>query len=64
MTQKQIDKFILEAAAIEENARLLTDNLKISFLQTGLLQAQDVARIERLYEQAHNINIEARRIYQ
>ena len=53
MTEKQINKLITQAADMEENARDLTENLKRLFKNTGLLQAQDVARIEALYKQAH-----------
>ena len=55
MTPKQRNKLIFKSVTAEENARLLTENLKLSFKQTGKLQAQDIARIEKLYEQAHSL---------
>ena len=53
MTEKQKNEII----DIAENAQLLTENLKISFKETGKIQAQDVARIEKLYEQAHSLKL-------
>lgn len=63
MTEIQKNQLIFKSEAAEENARLLTENLKLSFRQTGKLQAQDVARIEKLYEQAHSLKITAGGIY-
>lgn len=53
MTEKQKNEII----DIAENARLLTENLKLSFRETGKIQAQDVARIEKLYDQAHSLKM-------
>ena len=57
MTEKQKTAIIREAEDIETNACELTENLKLSFRQTGKLQAQDVARIEKLYKQAHSLKL-------
>ncbi len=52
MTEKQKIKLISETLDIEENSRLLTNNLEKSFRITGILQAQDHGRIDSLVKQA------------
>ncbi len=52
MTEKQKIKLIQETCDIGDNAILLVENLKSSFINTGILQAQDHGRIDNLVKQA------------
>ncbi len=46
---------IQKARELEDNAIQLTDNIHESYSTHGKIQAQDVARVEKLYRQAVSI---------
>ncbi len=48
-------QLIQKAEELENNATSLIANLKKSYQNTGKLQAQDIGRIEKIYEQANGL---------
>ncbi len=48
-------QMLQKAEELKNNAMQLTDKMRESYMTHGKIQAQDVARIEKLYQQAISI---------
>ena len=55
------DQMIQKAKDLEENAEKLTASLQAAYVLDKAVQAEDVARVEKLYQQAQNIRQAAER---
>ncbi len=55
------DQMIQKAKDLEDNAEKLTASLQSAYVLDKVVQAQDVARVEKLYQQAMSIRLAAER---